>query len=141
MESKHLSLRLDETLVQRLDQWSQKTGQTRSELARTLIDEGLRMASHPGIVFRPGPTGRRAALGDGPDVWEIISPLRDMDPDEGDVVEQTAEVMGLSTTQVGTAFRYYVDFRDEIDAWIQRVRDEAVAAEQAWLRERQLLHR
>jgi hypothetical protein len=30
--------------------------------ARTLIDEGLRRERHPGIVFREGPAGRRAAI-------------------------------------------------------------------------------
>lgn len=141
MESKHLTLRIDDTLVQRLDQWSKKTGQTRSELARTLLDEGLRMASHPGIVFRPGPVGRRPALTDGPDIWEIITPLRGADLDDGDVIEQVAEVMGLSIYQVRCALRYYADYHDEIDDWIDRNDEEAEAAYEAWLREQQLLHR
>lgn len=141
MESKHITLRLDDALAQRLDQWSQKTGQTRSEVARTLLDEGLRMASHPGIVFRPGPVGRRPGLASGPDVWEVISVYRQLVPEEGDLVEQTAEQMGLLPFQVHTALRYYADFRDEIDAWIRRNDEEAYAAWQAWLREQQLLHR
>lgn len=141
MESKHMTLRLDDTLIQRLDQWSRKTGQTRSELARTLLDEGLRMASHPGIVFRPGPAGRRAALGDGPDVWEIMSVYRQLNPEEGDLAEQTADQMGLSPFQVRTALHYYADFRNEIDDWIDRNDKEAEAAYEAWLREQQLLRR
>ena len=34
------------------------------------------MAEHPGIVFRDGPTRRRAAVAGGPDVWEIIRAVK-----------------------------------------------------------------
>jgi hypothetical protein len=37
-------------------------GEAKSRTAERLIDEGLRMEDHPGIVFRDGPAGRRAAL-------------------------------------------------------------------------------
>jgi hypothetical protein len=30
------------------------------------------MMAHPGIVFKDGPSGRRAALAFGPDVWEDV---------------------------------------------------------------------
>jgi predicted nucleic acid-binding protein len=40
------------------------------------VREGLACAAHPGIVFKPGPSGRRAALAGGPDVWEIAAALR-----------------------------------------------------------------
>ena len=33
-----------------------------STLAEKFIDEGLRMEAHPAVVFREGPTGRRAVL-------------------------------------------------------------------------------
>jgi hypothetical protein len=39
-----------------------------SSAANRLVDEALRMNEHPGIVFRAGPTGRRAALAAGPGV-------------------------------------------------------------------------
>lgn len=31
---------------------------------------------HPGIVFRPGPMGRRAGLIGGPDVWEAVRAVK-----------------------------------------------------------------
>ena len=40
-----------------------------SSIGERQIDEGLRMEAHPGIVFRNGPSGRRAGLAAGPDVW------------------------------------------------------------------------
>ncbi len=62
MSSKHLSVRLEQDTLERLDAESRRTGQSRSQLAKTLLDEGLRMETHPGIVFRSGPAGRRPAL-------------------------------------------------------------------------------
>lgn len=35
------------------------------------------MAGHPGIVFKDGPTGRRAALAMGPDVWEVVTYIKE----------------------------------------------------------------
>ena len=43
-----------------------------SSIGERQIDEGLRMEAHPGIVFRNGPSGRRAGLAAGPDVWEVV---------------------------------------------------------------------
>ena len=34
------------------------------------------MADHPGVIFKDGPSGRRAALAYGPDSWESIKFLR-----------------------------------------------------------------
>ena len=76
MASPHLSIRVDPKTLDQLDKASRRDGMSRSELAKTLIEEGLRMRAHPGIVFRPGPTGRRAALARGPDVWEVMNTLR-----------------------------------------------------------------
>lgn len=44
-------------------------------LAEELIEEGLRMRRHTGVVFRDGATARRAALAGGPDIWEVIGGL------------------------------------------------------------------
>ena len=56
-----LSARMDEAVLGRLENLSKREGQPRSRVAEQLIDEGIRMREFPGIVFRPGPTGRRAA--------------------------------------------------------------------------------
>src|ERR1700733_825945 len=47
-----------------------------SSAANRLVDESLRMAEHPGVIFRSGSTGRRAALAGGPDVWEVIRAIK-----------------------------------------------------------------
>src|ERR1700684_647649 len=45
--------------------------QSLSSAANRLVDEALRTSERAVITFRPGPTGRRAGLASGPDVWEV----------------------------------------------------------------------
>jgi hypothetical protein len=140
MATGHLSIRLDLGTIERLDAESKRSGRTRSELARTLIEEGLRMERHPGIVFRSGPSGRRPGLAGGPDVWEVIRVFREVSSGE-QRVEDTASLTGLSPSQVMAAARYYAEFADEINAWISRIDEEAASAESLWRREQTLLQR
>jgi hypothetical protein len=63
-------------VVARLDAGVRRRGEAKARTAERLIDEGLRMEDHPGIVFRDGPAGRRAALAGGPDAWEVIETLK-----------------------------------------------------------------
>jgi uncharacterized protein (DUF433 family) len=142
MRSEHLTLRIDAGALARLGRASRENGESRSEFARALIEEGLRMSEHPGIVFRPGPAGRRPAVADGIDVWEIVRVLRELAPKEGETaLAHTAELTGMTPAQVRVAARYYADYQDEIDQWIARVDDEAARAEAAWQREQALLGR
>jgi hypothetical protein len=141
MPTRHLSLRVDEDVIERLDAESRRTRQTRSEVAKTLLDEGLRMEAHPGIVFRPGPTGRRPGLAAGPDVWEIVRAWQSSAERSGDVLERRAEQLGLAPAQLSAALGYYADYRAEIDAWIAQADAEASQTEAAWRRRQQLLQR
>ncbi len=141
MARKHLSVRLDQAVLDRLDAESQRVGVSRSQLATTLLDEGLRMQRHPGIVFRPGPTGRRPALIDGPDLWEVVSVFRNLGDAGEQRVKRTAEIGNLESTQVRTALRYYAEFQAEVDSWIERVEKESASAEEEWLQEQDMLSR
>ncbi len=76
------------------------------------------MAAHPGILFRDGPTGRRAALLQGPDVWEVISLLRRLQPRGEEALASAAEHLGTHPSTIRTAVGYYAEFGDEIDAEI-----------------------
>jgi hypothetical protein len=111
----------------------------RSELAKTLLEEGLRMAEHPGIVFRSGPAGRRPALVSGPDVWEVARVLRDIDESGEQAIARTAEISGLTPHDVRTVVRYYAAYRSEIDEWIRVLDEEADRLKAAWEREQELL--
>lgn len=97
------------------------------------------MDEHPGIVFRDGPTGRRAALAGGPDVWEVMAMLRQGEEKGEQAVVSTAELLNLTDLQVRTAVRYYGGYPAEIDERIRRNVEEADAAEAAWRREQAAL--
>ncbi len=87
---------------------------------------------HPGIVPKDGPTGRRAALRNGPDVWEVIRALGEIDEPGDRAIPAVAELLNLSVPQVHSALRYYLDHSDEIGAQIEQNRAEVEAAHRAW---------
>ncbi|MGE3597665.1 MAG: hypothetical protein AB7N70_19110, partial [Dehalococcoidia bacterium] len=80
-------------------------------------------------------------LAGGPDVWEVARLFQETESIHEEVIQQIAILAGLSPEQVQTVLRYYVDFREEIDDWIQRVDDEAEQAEAAWRRQQALFER
>jgi hypothetical protein len=135
-----LSIRFDEGVLARLRRRAQATpGATPSGLAQRLVDEGLRMAEHPGVMFKDGPSGRRAALAFGPDVWEVVKFLREIDERGPDAVAAAADVLSLSEAQVRIAMHYYSDHPDEIEGEIAQADEESLAAEAAWQAEQRLL--
>ena len=104
------------------------------------------MAEHPGVIFRSGPTGRRAALAGGPDVWEVIRAIKSAHVAEpglnsDDLVNLVSSNTGIALRLVNTAVRYWATYPREVDAEIAAADAAEEAAEQAWLRERQLLAR
>ena len=133
------SARWSSDVVSRLKQRSEVVGTNKSRLAERYVDEGTRMDDHPGIVFRGGPTGRRAALAAGPDVWELMATLRGGEPRGGEAIAATAELLDLTESQVRTAVRYYGAFPDEIDERVARNAQDADEAEEAWRREQAAL--
>jgi hypothetical protein len=135
-----LSIRFEPALLARLRRRvNATTGSTTSALVQRLIDEGLRMADHPGIVFKDGPAGRRAALAYGPDVWEIAKLLREIDERGPAALEAAAEILALDVSRINAAVSYYAEYADEIDAEIADAEAASVQAEQAWRIQRQLI--
>jgi uncharacterized protein (DUF433 family) len=104
----------------------------KSRLAERYIDEGMRMEDHPGVVFRDGPTGRRAGLAAGPDVWEVVSALRSAGLEGDEAAQATAEWSGLTVRQVRDAVGYYSEYPAEIDERIRMNEEDADAAERRW---------
>lgn len=138
MTSRSISLGLQSDTLRKLEALARETGAPKSRLALQLIEEGLRMRAHPGIVFRDGPTGRRAALACGPDVWQIIPVVKNEGSGE-EQIERAAEYFGLSPREIHAAIQYYADYRDEIDEWIRRNDELAERAEAKWRREQEML--
>lgn len=130
--ARQFSARFDTGVVDRLERRGVRSGLNKSRLAERYIDEGLRMDDHPGIVFRDGPSGRRAGLAAGPDVWEVIGALASSSLAGDEAIQSVAEWTGLSTRQVRDAIGYYSEYRDEIEERIRRNEDEADAAERRW---------
>ncbi len=102
------------------------------------------MAEHPGVIFRSGPTGRRAALAGGPDVWEVIRAVKsahaaEPELDSDDLVNMVGDNTGIARRLLTIAVRYWAAYPGEVDAEIAAAEAAEEAAEQAWLRERQLL--
>lgn len=114
-------------------------GTNKSRLAERYVDEGTRMDDHPGIVFRGGPTGRRAALAGGPDIWELVATLKSGKARGEEAIAATAELLALADSQVRAGIRYYGAFSDEIDRRIALNAEDADEAEAAWRREQAAL--
>jgi len=84
------------------------------------------MRRFAGIVFRDGPTGRRAGLANGPDVWEIVRDLKRHGAG-GDQISAVAEETGLTPKLIDLAADYYATFPAEID---DRIAADVRAAEE-----------
>jgi hypothetical protein len=114
-----------------------------SSAANRLVDEALRVREHPGIVFRPGPTGRRAGLAGGPDVWEAVRAIKSARAEPGlaedDLLAMVGGNTGVPVRLLRTAIRYWASYPTEIDAEIAAADRSEELAEQAWQREQRLL--
>ena len=125
------SFRLPEDLLERIDNEAISAGSSATTLVASILDEGLKTRRFPGIVYRDGPTGRRAAVVGGPDVWEIIRALKQTPGKDERRVRTLAEELGLSATQIRLAIDFYGVNPAEVD---DRIAADDLAAEQ--LRER-----
>jgi uncharacterized protein (DUF433 family) len=124
----HFNLRIPAATLKALARQAGRRGEPKSNYAAQLLEEAVRAADHPGIVFRDGPAGRRASLaGRRLDVWQIVETLRD---NHGEPAA-TAKYHGLSTAQIEAAIGYYADFKEEIDELIRRNEEMADEAEAA----------
>jgi hypothetical protein len=138
-------VRFDPPVAERLVSFvAANPGMSLSSAANRLVDEALRMTEHPGVIFRAGPTGRRAALAGGPDIWEIIRAIKSAhaaEPGlhEDDLLGLVGNNTGIAPRLLSTAVRYWAAYPEEIDAEIAASEVAEEAAQQAWSRERQLL--
>jgi uncharacterized protein (DUF433 family) len=135
-QKQHFTLRLSPETLRRLIRQAERSGQKKSALAEQYVQEGLRMAEHPNIIFRGGPAGRRPGLaGHGLDVWEIVETVQN----EAGNVEKAAEYLGLNPSLVAAALGYYADYKDEVDRWIEQNAVLAEEAEASWRRRQDIL--
>ena len=131
------SFRLAEELLDRLEVESRAAGTSVTQLVSVVLDEGLKTRRFPGVVYRAGPAGRRAALVGGPDLWEVVRDLAHAPGRGMDRVENLAAETGLPAASVLLAADFYAAFPEEIDALIdaneraaEEVRRQAARREQ-----------
>lgn len=131
------SFRLPPELIKRIAEGAAEYGTTATALVTSILDEGIKMRRFPYIEYRPGPAGRRAALTDGPDVWEIVGRIQELDGTEGERIATLLDETALTEEQVRRALAFYAAYPDEVDARLdleeQALREHV--AEEARLRE------
>ena len=138
-------VRFDAAVAERLSSFvAANPGMSLSSAANRLVDEALRVSEHPGIVFRPGPTGRRPGLAGGPDVWEAVRAIKSARAAEPGLAEEDLLAIvggntGVPVRLLRIAIRYWASYPTEIDAEIAAAERAGELAEQAWQREQRLL--
>ncbi len=126
--SVNVSVRLDDTLAERLRLRARAAGESLSDRLRRYAEEGTRRDEHPLITFRDGPTGRRAAVVGGPDVWEIVMWLEDLSGEEDPAAVLAAE-QNLAPALIDAALHYRDAYPEEVEARIALHRHETAAAD------------
>lgn len=117
-ETANVSVRMNRETAARIRTRAEARGERLSDALRRYAEEGDRAETHPGIVFRSGPAGRRAGLAGGPDVWEICWAVRQRGGGK-QAAEQFAEDLSLTPDRVDVALRYAAEFPEEIEARIE----------------------
>lgn len=128
--SRATSYRLDPDIKARLEERAARERTSERSLLERLILEGLDSADHAGIVYRDGPTGRRAALAVGPDVWEVVSALRFTDGPQERRVNELAEQFDLHPRHIRVAIDFAAVHRSEIAEEVARNDEAAQRAQQ-----------
>ena len=135
MATRTRSFRLSDATLKRLAERAAETGQTASALAVRFIEEGLRTAAHPFVVFMDRPSGRRAMLaGTRLTVADVVVTAK-----AAGSAEEAATSLNLPLWRVRAALSYYADFREEIDAEIERDRQISEREAARWRREQSAL--
>jgi hypothetical protein len=125
--SENVSVRLEEQLVDHIRLRAKAAGETLSDRLRRYAEEGVRRDEHPMITFRDGPTGRRAGLVGGPDVWEVAMWSQDL-ADDSDPLETLCRDTGITKPQVEASLRYVRAYPEEVQARIELHRRESVSS-------------
>jgi uncharacterized protein (DUF433 family) len=131
-----ITTRVSSSTRDELEQLARDSGEVTLSFARRLLEEGVKRERHPGVTFRNGATGRRAALeGRGMDVWRVMETVWASDGD----VDAAAEYLHIAPHEIRAAVAYYADYPEEIDERVRHNRETAERMEAAWLRQQAAL--
>jgi len=124
------SFRISDTARARLASRAAREGMTVTALLDQLIIESTDQLDHPGIVFRGPAHDRRAGLAAGPDVWEIIARLQELEGSEEQRINVLAAESDLHPRLIRIALDYAAEHADEVRARIDRNRAMAERSRQ-----------
>ena len=119
------SFRISDATRARLASRAAHEGMTATALLGQLITEGIDQLDCPGIIFRGPAHDRRAALAAGPDVWEVVARLQELDGSEEQRIGLLSAESELHPRLVRVALDYAADHADEVRARIERNRAAA----------------
>ena len=108
------SFRISDTIKARLASRAAREGMTATALLGQLIVEGIDQLDYPGIIFRGAAHDRRAALAAGPDVWEIVARLQELDGSEEQRISLLSAESDLHPRLIRIALDYAADHADEV---------------------------
>jgi hypothetical protein len=117
---------LPEDLLARVETQARAEGRSVSGLVSSMLDEAVKTRRFPGIVYRPGPTGRRAAVAGGPDVWELARAVKEATGRPEQRIQRVARALGVPAATLRLAVDFYAAFPEEID---ERIAEDERAAE------------
>lgn len=120
MAARSTSFRLGDEARQRLHARAEREGISATALLERLIIEGVDTLEHPGIVYRGAGHDRRAALAGGPDVWEVVTRLRELEGSEEERIAVLASETELHPRQLRSALEFAARHPEEIQQRIVR---------------------
>ena len=116
------SFRISDATKARLASRAAREGMTATALLGQLIVEGIDQLDYPGISFRGPAHDRRAALAAGPDVWEVVARLQELDGSEEQRISLLSAESDLHPRLIRIALDYAADHADEVRVRIDRNR-------------------
>jgi hypothetical protein len=117
------SFRISDASKTRLAARAAREGMTATALLDQLIIEGTDQLDYPGVIFRGPAHDRRAALAAGPDVWEVVARLQELEGSEEHRISLLAAESDLHPRLVRIALDYAAEHADEVRERIDRNRD------------------
>jgi hypothetical protein len=122
------SFRISDTAKTRLASRAAREGMSATALLGQLIVEGIDQLDYPGIVFRGPAHDRRAALAAGPDVWEIVARLQQLEGTEEQRISLLVAESDLHPRLVRIALDYAAEHPDQV---LERIGRNRAMAEQS----------
>jgi hypothetical protein len=114
------SFRISDAARTRLASRAAREGMTATALLDLLIVEGVDQLDNPGIIFRGPAHDRRAALASGPDVWEVVARLQELDGSEEQRISLLSAESDLHPRLIRIALDYAAEHSDEVRERIER---------------------